>query len=53
MRMVVAADMVRRPGLATTVSSSARLYTAKAGERMECSRQASFHMQAGTAAQGR
>ncbi len=46
-RTVVAADMVRRLGLATT-ASSARLYTAKAGERMECSRQASFHMRART-----
>ncbi len=40
-RTVVAADTVRRLGLATT-ASSARLYTAKAGERMECSRQASY-----------
>ncbi len=47
-RMVVAADMVHRLKLATT-ASSARLYTAKAGERMECSRQASFHMRARTA----
>ncbi len=47
-RTVVAADMVRRLGLATT-ASSARLYTAKVGERMECSRQASFHMGARTA----
>ncbi len=39
--------MVRRLGLATT-ASSARLYTAKAGERMECSRQASFYMRART-----
>ncbi len=46
-RTVVAADMVRRLGLATT-ASSARLYTAKAGERMECSRQASFYMRAHT-----
>ncbi len=47
-RTVVAADMVRPLGLATT-TSSARLYTAKAGERMECSRQVSFHMRARTA----
>ncbi len=47
-RTVVAADMVRRLGLATT-ASSARLYTAKAGERMECGRQASFHMRTRTA----
>ncbi len=46
-RTVVAADMVQRLGLATT-ASSARLYTAKVGERMECSRQASFHMRART-----
>ena len=45
--MLVATDMVRRLGLATMVSS-ASLYTAKAGERMECSRQASFYMRART-----
>ncbi len=46
-RTVVAADMVRRLGL-TTTASSARLYTAKAGERMECSQQASFYMRGRT-----
>ncbi len=45
-RTVVAADMVRRLELATTASSS-HLYTA--GERMECSRQASSHIRARTA----
>ena len=44
----MAADMVCRLGLATT-ASYARLYTPKAGERMECNRQASFHMRACTA----
>ncbi len=47
-RTVVAADMVCRLWLATT-ASSARLYMATARERMECSRQASFHMRARTA----
>ncbi len=42
------ADMVCRLGLATT-ASSARLYMAQAGEGMECSSQASFHMRARTA----
>ncbi len=37
-----------RLGLATT-ASSARLYTAKAGDRMECSRKASIHMRTRTA----
>ena len=32
-----------------TTASSARLNTAMSGERMECSRQASFHMRARTA----
>ncbi len=43
----MAADMVRRLGLITT-APTARLYTAKAGERMECSQQAFFHMRART-----
>ncbi len=46
-RTVVVADTVCRLGLATT-ASSARLYTAKARERMECSRQTSFYMRART-----
>ncbi len=52
MRTVVAADIVCRLGLAT-MASSARLYTSKAGERMESSWPASFHMRAHMAARGR
>ena len=47
-RTVLTADMVRRLGLATT-ASSVRLYTAKAGDRMECCRKASIHMRTRTA----
>ncbi len=39
------ADVVRRLGLATTASSM-WLYTAKADERMECSRQVAFYIMA-------
>ncbi len=46
-RTVEASVMVRWLGLATA-ASSAHLNAAKAGERMECSRQASFHMRART-----
>ena len=48
-RMVAAADVVRRLGLVTTASLM-WLYTAKAGERMECSRQVAFYNKAHTAA---
>ena len=47
-RTVVAADPVCWFRLAT-MASFARLYTAKAGERMKCSRQASLYMKARTA----
>ena len=46
-RTVVVAETAHWLGLATT-ASSARLYTAKAVERMECSRQASFYVRART-----